>query len=153
MISFDIVSYCSENYEDAYNFVINSWVNNSLCNSISIYTDTDIIKSNNPKVKIIKIFDKSSDWLIGTGRRIDAVKNFSVNNPKCPMFVFLDIDCYIVKPFTEVFQVMENFFDVAVTRMAGRNEMAHGTANAGVWMLKNNQAGFQFIDDWQKTAI
>jgi len=153
MISFDIVSYCSENYKDAYEFVVGSWIKNSLCNSIFIFTDTDNIKSCDPKVKVIKIFDRSDDWLVGTGRRIDAVKNFAMNNPKCPMFAFLDIDCYIVKPFIEVFQIMENFFDVAVTRMAGRNEMTHGTANAGVWMLKNNQAGLQFINDWQTTAI
>ena len=54
-MSYSIISYCSENYADAYQFVIHSWLRNSKASEIIIYTDTDQIKSVDPRVKIVKI--------------------------------------------------------------------------------------------------
>lgn len=150
MHNFDIVSYCSLNYKDAYDFVIDSWIKNSLCNNITIYTDGDLIKSNNPKVKIIKLFNKySNDWLIGTGRRLDALKHYINSKPQCDFFCFFDIDCYVVKPFVEIFDIMKPFFDLTVTRLFPRTENSSITSTAGLFFIKNNQAGCDFISDWK----
>lgn len=147
---YEIFAYCSKNYEDAYKFVIKSWTDIPTMKKVTLYTDWDF-KPDNDKVVVKQIFDtESSDWLVGTGRRIDAIKDFALSNKDTPKNVlFLDMDCYIVRDVSEIFTLD---FDIAISRLYSGTEYSKHTATAGLWFCKLTPGFFNFIDAWFKTA-
>jgi hypothetical protein len=150
-LTYDIVSYCSSDYKDAYEFIVPTWLKNTKAKNIVIYTDSDF-QPLDPRVEIRKDFLPSNDWLVGTGRRIDALQKYLDSKPTADYFVFFDIDCYVVRPFEELFDIMERHFDITLTRLAGRNEHSGGTATAGVFFAKNNENVRKFASDWKIVA-
>lgn len=148
-----LLSYCSGNYKDSFDFVIRSWVENTTFDKIIVYTDTSEIKYDDPRVQIIKFFDPNSSWIVGTGRRLEAIKDYILyKNEKYDYLCFLDIDCYITRDFPEVFDALENYFDVGLTRLVSGNDHAKGTATAGVFFLRNSLESKKFIIDWISLA-
>ena len=147
--NFEIFAYCSKNYEDAYNFVINSWTRPANVTKVTIYTDWDL-KPDNPKVEVINMFEESKSWIIGTGRRLDVIKHFSDRNKgQTKNILFLDIDCFIVGDVSEVFN---RPFDIAITRLFCGEDYANKTATAGLWFAKLSSGYYNFIEDWFKRA-
>jgi hypothetical protein len=146
---FEIFAYCSKSYEDAYHFVINSWTNLSNVSKVTIYTDWDL-KSDNEKVITKQLFEPSNDWLIGTGRRLDVIKDYSEENKgSAKNILFLDIDCYIVRDVEEVFN---RDFDIAITRLHTTESYANKTATAGLWFARFTPGYYKFINDWFELA-
>lgn len=146
---FEIFAYCSKNYKDCYDFVIDSWLKTN-ATKITIYTDFDIIPKND-KIKIVKYFDEpTKDWLEGTGRRLDVIKHFSNENKgQEKNIVFLDIDCYITGPISQIFS---DKFDIAITRLFSKESHARKTATAGLWFARLQPGYYNFINDWFNLA-
>ena len=142
---FEIFAYCSKNYEDAYNFVIDSWVKLDTVSKVTIYTDWDL-QTNLNKVQVINMFDPSNDWLTGTGRRLDVIKHFSkTNRGQEKNILFLDIDCFMVQDVSEIFS---KDFDIAITRLHSREHYSDNTATAGLWFARLTPGYYNFINDW-----
>jgi len=147
--NFEIFAYCSRNYEDSYRFVINSWTVPDNVTKVTIYTDWNL-KETNPKVEIINMFPESNSWIVGTGRRLDVIKDYSDRNKgQNKNVLFLDIDCYLVSDISEVFT---REFDIAITRLFSGEGYANRTATAGLWFAKLTPGYYNFIEDWFKRA-
>lgn len=143
--NFEIFAYCSKNYKDAYDFVIDSWTKLENVTKVTLYTDWEFEPQNN-KIQVVKMFDESDNWLIGTGRRLDVIKHFSeFNRGVFKNVLFLDIDCYIVKDVSEVFN---EDFDIGITRLDSCFHYANKTATAGLWFCKLSEGYYNFIDSW-----
>ena len=147
--TYEIFAYCSKNYQDAFDFVVPSWTQFDSVSKVTVYTDWDYTYDD-PKVEVIKMFDVSEDWIVGTGRRLDIIKHFSdMNKGTNKNVLFLDIDCYMVKDVAEVFQYD---FDIAITRLNSKEGHAHNTATAGLWFARLTTGYYDFIDSWFDTA-
>jgi alpha-N-acetylglucosamine transferase len=137
-----IFSMCSKNYRDAYDFVIESWLKTDV-EKIVIYTDDKDWKSNNPRIDIVKIFEPSTDWLVNTGRRSICTQHV-LDNYNYEKLIFLDIDCYVIKNISHVF---DSNFDIAVVRWSKKIELS-----AGVFFINKNSKTQSFGDDWTTHA-
>ena len=147
--NYEIFAYCSQNYEDAYNFVIDSWTRPSNITKVTIYTDWPL-QPKNSKVIVRPLFEKSNSWIIGTGRRLDVIKHFSEENKNNPKnILFLDMDCYLVSDVSEVFSYP---FDMAISRLYSGSKYTNLTATAGLWFAKLSSGYYNFIEDWFKIA-
>jgi len=147
---YEIFAYCSENYKDAYDFVINSWLKPNIT-KITIYTDFKL-KPHDKRIEIIPMFEnqKSEDWIVGTGRRLDIINHFSeMNYDSGKRILFLDIDCYIVKDVSHIFSKQ---FDIGITRLYNNESHTNNTATAGLWWARMNPQYQKFIDDWTRLA-
>lgn len=147
-MSYQLVSYCSENYSDAFDFVIQSWLRTS-AERIIVYTDTAAIKSPDPRVIIVPHFDPSDDWLVSVGRKIQTVCDFVYTFPKVTNFAFMDIDCYIAKDIEPIF---DHKFDIAVTRLLEKTPHVANTASAAPWYGRMSPRMLQFVTDWARQA-
>ena len=142
MVNYSIFTMCSKNYKDAYDFVIDSWLRTSVKN-IYIYTDDPNWKSNNDRITIINLFDSiSNDWLVNTGRRVIAAKDFIKKAGE--RLVFLDIDCYLIRDIGHVFEDYD--FDFAVTRLI----RPRIDVSAGVYFFYNTENNRKFFDEWHE---
>lgn len=147
-MSYHIVSYCSENYADAFDFVIKSWIESS-ADHIVVYTDTQEIRFPHPKVTLIPIFQKTDNWLVNVERKILSIDDFLKRFPDVKQLVFMDIDCYIARPFDEIF---DGDFDIAVTRLTEKTPHAANTASAAPWFGKVGPGLKRFVEDWKVLA-
>jgi len=138
MNNFSIFTICTENYKEAINFSVPSWLKFNNVVKIYIYTDFDL-NYDDDRVVIINKINKTKDWLEVVGLKAillkDFLENYSDNN-----FVFIDIDCYMVKDISDIFN---EDFDIAVTRMFDKK-----SANSGIWFCKNNENIIKFSNDW-----
>ena len=145
----EIFAYCSKNYKDAFDFVVPSWIAIPSVKKITVYTDWDY-DYKHEKVEIIHMFEPDTDWIVGTGRRLDVIKHYSDANKGSKKYVlFLDIDCYIVRDVKEVFQYS---FDIAITRLKSDESHANKTATAGLWFARLSTGYYNFIEEWFKIA-
>ena len=143
---YEIFAYCSENYKDAYDFVIGSWLRPNVT-KVTMYTDFDF-KPKDSRVEVIPMFkgNKSKQWIVGTGRRLDIINDFSKRNYNSNKNVlFLDIDCYITDDISHVFSKQ---FDIGITRLFSNESHTCSTATAGLWFARMNKNYQKFIDDW-----
>jgi len=148
--NFEIFAYCSASYLDAYNFVINSWLLPNVT-KITIYTDFDL-NPHDKRIEIIPCFKNQTtdNWLIGTGRRLDAIKDYTEKRKNSGQnILFLDIDCYITKDVSHVFS---KDFDISITRLFCTSSYADSTATAGLWFAKITPNFHMFINDWLYSA-
>jgi len=146
---FEIFAYCSKNYQDAYEFVIDSWTNIPNMKKITLYTDWNF-EPKNEKVIVKHMFEINDSWIIGTGRRLDVIKHFSETNKGIQKNVlFLDIDCFLVKDPSEIFTLD---FDIAISRLNNQSDYTKSTATAGLWFCKLTPGYYKFINDWFKVA-
>jgi hypothetical protein len=137
-----IFSMCSKNYRDAYDFVIDTWLKTDV-DKIIIYTDDKDWKSDNPRIDIVKIFEPSTDWLVNTGRRSIASQHV-LDNYDYDKLIFLDIDCYVIKDISHVF---DSDFDIAVVRWTKDPSVQ---ISAGVFFINKNSKTKSFGNDWTK---
>ena len=133
-----IFSMCSKNYRDAYDFVVDTWLKTDV-DKIIIYTDDKDWKSNNPRIDILQIFEPSTDWLVNTGRRSICTQHV-LDNYDYNKLIFLDIDCYVIKNISHVF---DSDFDIAVVRWFDKIELS-----AGVFFINKNSKTKSFGNDW-----
>lgn len=147
---YEILAYCSKNYQDALEFVLDSWTSIPSVSKVNLYTDWDYI-SKNSKVEVNHFFfDVSYSWIEGTGRRLDVIRDYSnLNKGKSKNVLFLDIDCYIAKDVGEIFN---SDFDIAISRLGNKESYTQSTATAGLWFCKLSPGYFNFIADWFNTA-
>jgi len=136
---FSIFTICTENYKDAIDFSIPSWLGLGTLDNIFIYTDFDLAYPDK-RVIIINDLDKTSDWLKIVRLKAMLLRRFILTY-NCPYFCFIDIDCYITGDISDMFN---NDFDIAATRMM---HPIYG-ANAGVWFCKNTPALSKFANEW-----
>lgn len=144
MMPFEIVTYCSENYKDSLDFTLPSWLTNSLASKITIYTDSNKIKSENKKIQVIPFFPKDDDWVVNVGRKTSCIVNYLQTNHE-PNFAFLESDCYVLSDFSEIF--LEDF-DLAVTRMFSKELHTYATITSGVWFTHSSPKAIQILKDW-----
>lgn len=141
MANYSIFTLCSKNYRDACDFVIDSWLRTSAKN-IYIYTDDPSWKSTNDRIKIIKFFSESTDWLVNVGRKYSIVQDVMKYGDEALMF--LDADCYIVNDIGYLFD--EYDFDFAVTRLH-RKRIA---TSSGLYLFRNIERNKAFPSDWKR---
>jgi len=134
-----ILSFCSRNYLDAFNFSIDSWLKTS-ADKIVIYTDFDL-KADSEKIKIVKYFNPSKDWLVNVGRKVSVSAHYCKHNDS-EQVAFLDMDCYVVNDFGEVFS---DDYDLAVTRFFSKRA---DTITSGVWFTHLNKQVVSFMEEW-----
>ena len=131
-----IITICTENYRDAIDFVLPSWLRHA--DKVVMFTD---FKYSDPdsRVHVHNTIKKTDDWLEIVGLKVVILKEF-LRRHDDPEFVFLDIDCYLAGDISEVFS---NDFDVAATRMFDRK-----VANSGVWFCKRGRGLDHFAGQW-----
>ena len=139
MAEYSIFSMCTKNYRDAYEFVIDSWLKTK-ARKIYIYTDDENWKSDNSRIKIIRLFDESDDWLVNVGRKFMVAKDVVKFNDE--LLMFIDIDCYFVNDVGYIFDKYD--FDFAVTRLYKMDT----EINSGLYFFHNTKHNRKFIDDW-----
>lgn len=138
MNNFSIYTICTENYKDAIDFLLPSWLRLKSVDKIYIYTDFDL-SYDNERVVVLNKINKTDDWLKIVGLKSILLDDFlSFYNEK--YFAFIDIDCYIVKDVSSIF---DKDFDVAATRMNSKK-----VANSGVWFCKNTENTKRFANEW-----
>lgn len=137
-MKYNIFSICTEEYKDALNLVIPYWSQHSNVDMIYIYTDFEVHVSD-PKVRIVPKLEKTVKWIDAVGLKATALQYF-LKSYYVSEFVFLDIDCFLVKDVSEVFSYN---FDIAPTRMYGKK-----VANSGVWFCKRSKALERFTEEW-----
>lgn len=142
--NYSIFSICTENYRDAMDFVLESWLKYDNVDNIYIYTDFNIENNIDDRVKILNTLNKTDDWLEIVGFKAiilnDFINKFNVNN-----FAFIDIDCYMIGDVSDIFN---EDFDIAVTRMYNKRD-----ANSGVWFCKNNENIKMFSEKWMDLQL
>jgi len=142
-MGYSILTYCSKNYMDAFNFSIDSWLKIK-ADKIIIYTDFDL-KFNSNRVEIVKHFRPSKKWLVNVGRKIPTILHY-LKRDNAGQIVFLDMDCYIVNDFSEVF---EKDFDLAATRFFSEHAE---TISTGVWFARANERVIEFMERWDRLS-
>lgn len=138
MNNFSIFTICTENYKDGIDFAIPSWLKLDSVDKIYIYTDFDLVYENDRVIVLNKI-NKTGDWLEIVGLKAVLLKDF-LSFYKGINFAFIDIDCYIVKDISHVF---DKDFDIAATRMFDKK-----SASSGVWFCRNNENINGFCKEW-----
>lgn len=142
-MSYTILTFCSENYLDAFKFSIGSWLKTK-ADKIVIYTDFDL-KFGSKKVEIIKYFEPGNDWIVNVGRKVTAALHYLQHNDT-KQIAFLDMDCYVIDDFSEVF---EWNYDLAVTRFFSKRA---DTITSGVWFAHVNKRVIAFMEEWDRMA-
>jgi hypothetical protein len=135
-----IISYCSFNYKDAFDFVIKTWLSTDV-DKIYIYTDDDKWKSDNERIEIIKFFEPSTDWVINVGRKGKIVHDFT-HRHDYKKYILLDVDCYLLQNLGGLFN---EDFDVAISRVA-KGQMV----SSGIMFINKTKESVTFVDGWMK---
>jgi len=139
MNKFTIFTICTENYKDAVDFFLPSWLKLDSVESIVIYTDFDL-KYCDKRVEVRNKIEKGGNWLDIVGLKAVFLKDF-LREFQGDYFAFIDIDCYILEEISDVFN---GDFDIAVTRMFHKKRQA----SSGVWFCRNNDKIIQFAHEW-----
>jgi len=149
-MSFDIVTYCSNSYFDAYKQHVPSWLNNTSAKRVIVYTDSDKIKIMplNSKVIVRKQFNKCNNWVTNVGRKTKCILDYLDTDPSEYM-AFIEIDCYVLNDFKEVFKPD---VDISVTRMFSQESYTHATITCGVWFAKVSEDLYTFMKDWHNLS-
>lgn len=140
MKPYSIITLCTKNYRQAYEFVIDSWLRTDV-EKIHVYTDDVEWESDNDRIEIIFYFKPCDDWITNVGKKV--ISCISANQLTiADNIIFIDIDCYITAELGDVFN---NEFNFAVTRL---NEDSLD-ASTGIFFFRNNDKARRFFLDWQ----
>lgn len=142
-MNYCIYTICTKNFKDAYDFSINSWLNNTTAEKMYVYTDDVDWASNNSRIEIIPLFDKCEDWLTSVNYKVTASK--AVVKKPFDKFVFVDMDCYLTGDLGHVF---EQEFDFAVTRL--NNLLPDVRVSTGMFFFKDTEKIHQFFIWWEE---
>ncbi len=142
MQRFDIITICTKNYRKALNFCLPSWLQFPSVRRVYVHTDFDF-KWDDKRVVVRKCIDNTEDWLKVVGMKpllllrhmntkvLDAGGNLA----------FIDIDCYMVRDVSEVFN---GAFDLAVTRFTENGV----DSSSGVLFFRASKRIQGFMKDW-----
>ena len=136
-MNYNIFSICTENYKDAFDFAIGSWIKNTSAD-ITIYSDAKW-KSPDPRVTIKSVFAKSNDWGTNICRKCEA--SIAAINDGGKNLAFVDMDCYLRGDLGHVFN---ESFDLAATKLERK-----GNVSTGVFFLRNNGKSLKFMKAWE----
>ena len=139
MADYSIFTICSKNYRDAYDFVINSWLNTTT-KKIYVYTDDKDWKSDNDRIEIVLFLNKEKNWNKIVKFKTKVFKEFS--KKKIPYSIFVDMDCYLLDDIGDVFK---KDFDFAITRL-NTPQIAVST---GIVYIKYSNKMSLFYDEWE----
>ena len=139
-MTYDIITYCSENYKDCFNFSIDSWLKTN-ARRIYIYTDGWSDDRFDNRVQFINISDKESNWVENVGKKLICIDDYWYRSDTCNYFCFLDMDNYITADISEIF---ENTTTVSLTRI----DLPHKTVSAGNVFFFKNDLSREFLDKW-----
>lgn len=142
-IWYEIFTLCTRGYRDAYEFSIDSWLNNTEVKKIYIYTDDKSWKIDHPRISLISNLDKTDDWLKIVKLKTKVFKQY-LDISKTNNSIFIDIDCYIREDIGHVF---EEDFDIGVTRL----KQPQIEVSTGIVFIKNNRnSKFKsFLQNWE----
>lgn len=133
-----IFTICTENYNDALEMFLPSWVRFDAVERVYVYTNyTPTYK--HEKVFYLNILRIKNDWLQVVGQKAFALKDV-MKRTTHEHLAYIDIDCYMHYDISEVFR---EDFDIAATRMN------KGTsANSGVFFCRKSERIERFADQW-----
>ncbi len=140
MNKYSIFSVCTENYNDALELFLPSWVRFEEVEKVYVFTNYEPAYRHE-KVIYFNILGIENDWLKATGSKAFAMKEF-LKRTTHERFAYIDIDCYLYEDISEVFN---KEFDIACTRM---NEGT--TSNSGVFFCHRSPALDVFADRWMR---
>jgi hypothetical protein len=135
-MDYNVFSLCTENYKDAFNFAIQSWLDN-IDADITIYSDATW-KSPSKRVKIEKVFSKSTDWGTNICRKPQASRMAMELGQN---LAFIDMDCWVRSDLGHIFN---QSFDMATTKMDRR-----GNICTGIYFYRNNAKMHKFLKLWE----
>jgi len=138
---YDIITYCSENYKNCFEFSIKSWIESDV-RKIYVYTDGWSDESLSEKLVFVNISEKTDDWVKNVGKKIMCVNHYWNLLDSVDCFCFLDMDNYITAPFGEVFDSIQS---VGLTRI----DLPHKTVSAGNVFIRKNEISRKFVDAWE----
>lgn len=143
MQPYSIITLCTKNYREAYNFVIDSWLRTK-AERIYVYTDDSEWKSNNDRIEIVHYFRPSNDWLLNVGKKVFCCIDSIKRRQPVDNFIFLDIDCYIMQ---EVGSLFDYGYDVDIA--ATRVDEPRLDTSTGFFCFRNNDIVKNFFLQWQ----
>ena len=161
MDSYSIFTVCTQDYRDASDFSMDSWLATT-ARHIYVYTDDPTWVAKTDRVSILPITSRmmtrtrrrrnrqlrksrstfaSYVWLMHVGLKALAFQRV-LDETSGENVVFLDADCYVLSDIQDVF---EQDFDLAVVRF-----LEGITISSGVWFSRNNQNTKYFSSHWLK---
>lgn len=145
-MKYHLVTYCSRNYQPAFESSIPSWLASD-AETINIYTDGWDTQAYTG-VTTYPIFQPCNDRGTHCVRKSEALLRFCADNTDKRHVVMLDVDCYILGHLAHVFQIYGQF-DVAVT-VYKNVKQKHRLKNvsAGVLFIKNAPQTRRFLRQW-----
>ena len=116
---FDIVTYCSKNYEDSLALALPWWTKVGGADQVYIYTDeplsAGILACRSEDSTVItrhcyggnKVFKSSTDWLENVGRLPMAVLDYVNHAEDGQKFALMGTDCIFVRDVSRVYDFFE----------------------------------------------
>lgn len=148
----DIITVCTENYFDALDFVLPSWLACPSVRRIFLYSDAEY--SPNPRLICRKILEKSEDWTKNVGYKPLALLDYLAQNELSDNFVFFDVDVYAVRDFCTAWDFA---FDVGVTRLLDAlvtrpvyAPQYPATVSSGALFFRRSPKSSMFIKAWNE---
>lgn len=134
-----IFTICTENYKDALDFSLPSWLKFDSVENVYIYSDFEFTYPDE-RIVVLNELPKTNDWLEIVGFK-SWVLSRVLNTFTDKNLAFIDIDCYMTSDVSEVF---DDELDIAPTRIGVKGV----SANSGVWFCRNNENVRQFAKEW-----
>jgi len=140
-----IIAYCSQDYQDALALVLDGWCR--AASKVILYTNWPY--SPPPKhakqVDVQVYFERGGDWLQQIGRRPVAALHYATELARDgERLLFIDADCYILRPVHEVFQ---QSFSLAVSRLD-----TNKTVTCGLWFARYSERLLKFLQRWHELS-
>jgi len=148
---FNIITYCSKNYHIKLKRTINSWYNQDSVKNIFVYTDFLITQKSN-KIIYQKLFEGSEDFGENCSRKVQCIlhyfNNFITKDKQNDNILFLDIDCFIVKDISNLFD--KDFYVGVTVYPEIKEKYKTNNISSGFIAIKNNVKSLDLILKWKK---
>jgi len=150
MPDFDIVTYCSGSYMEAFDAHIRSWLKHTKAKNIYVYSDepAESFHVNNSRVVIKPFYKKCDNWITNVGRKTKCILDYLEKTDR-KYFAFIEMDCFIVSDFSEVF---DPAIDISITRLFSTESYTHATITCGVWFAQVTPKLRQFMKQWHAAS-
>jgi hypothetical protein len=155
---FGITTYCPSSHLDAnaYEFSIESWLTNTSCSEIVVFTDCALPKAKAGRHAAVKFVDLhvihgETPESFQPEHKIEAIRYYYERSP-LPYFLYLEPACWVHRDIAEVFQSMPSLHVIA-TRILGRaHEPTGDDTKDGVIFFRNDPALAEFFCMWRSRA-
>jgi hypothetical protein len=128
-------------HKDLFEMYIPYWLERTTANIVAY---TDFKYPSTDRLRVVKSeFPDSREWFEIVGYKAEKIQGFV--NGVDGNFAFVDMDCFIVRDFDEVF---EGMFDLGITVPQTRMPCGEYSINCGVFFGKPTAQTKKFIDAW-----